>query len=75
MSKYAMYDLEDDDKYSNKDDHDRYERDQEIYFYAHVPRNPLGCAPVGFFCAEHEEMLITPERCLSGVFSTFVNED
>lgn len=73
MSRWSMYD-DDDDRYGSRDDIERFERDAEDYFYSHVPRNHLTCAPVGFFCAEHDEMLITPDRCLSGVFETFIDE-
>lgn len=37
-----------------------------------APTNDLGCAPFDFFCARHDDMLVTPERCNEGVFSTWV---
>lgn len=77
MSRWSMYDNDDwkEDPYASQDAIDRDERDAEVEFYSNIPRNHLNCAPVGFYCAEHNEMLITPDRCLSGIFETYVDDD
>lgn len=65
MSKYSLYD----------DFEELDAADEEIRYFDSVPRNDLGCAPVEDYCAEHDDMLVTPERCVSGVFSTWVDSD
>lgn len=68
MSKYCLYD-EYQDEFNVID-----EGDEEDAFFAAIPRNDLGCAPFDFYCAEHQDMLVTPERCDSSDFSTWVEE-